>query len=47
MKNVYKGDIVNDEKCDSVTEYKNWKFNELTEKEMERPNLAEYTVVSN
>lgn len=47
LKNVYKGAIVNDEKCDSVTEYKNWKFNELTEEEMERPNLAEYTVVNN
>lgn len=47
LKGVYKGAIVNDEKCDSITEYKDWKFNELTDEEMERPNLEEYEVTEN
>ena len=47
LKGVYKGAIVNDEKCDSITEYKDWKFNELTDEEMERPNLEGYEVTEN
>lgn len=47
LKGVYKGAIVNDEKCDSITEYKDWKFDELTDEEMERPDLEGYEVTEN
>lgn len=44
QKEVYKGAIVNDEKCDTITEYKDWKFDELTDEDMARPDLTGYTV---
>ena len=39
--------IENGEKYDSITEWKNVKFNELTEEDMSRPNLMGYTVNEN
>lgn len=44
QKDVYKGAIVNNEKCDTITEYSNWKFNELTDEYMAKPDLTGYTV---
>lgn len=44
QKDVYKGAIVNNEKCDTISEYSNWKFNELTDEYMAKPDLTGYTV---
>ena len=35
------------QKEDYVTEYSNWKFNELTDEDMSRPNLMGYEVKTN
>lgn len=35
------------QKEDYVTEYSNWKFNELTDEDMSRPNLMGYEVITN
>lgn len=47
LKDIYKGAIVNGEKCDTITEYKNWQFDKLTEEDVERPDLTDYEVINN
>lgn len=37
--------IVDGKEYDSITEYKNWQFDKLTDEDMARPDLTGYTVV--
>ena len=39
--------VTNEEKVDSVSEFKDWKFNELTDIDITRPNLIGYEVTNN
>ena len=39
--------VTNEKKVDSVSEFKDWKFNELTDIDITRPNLIGYEVTNN
>ena len=47
LKEVQKNVKIDDKKCESITEYDNWSFEELSEEEMDKPDLSGYTIVNN
>lgn len=47
LKEVQKNVKIDDKKCESITEYDNWSFEELSEEEMDNPDLSGYTIVNN
>lgn len=47
VKEVQKNVKIDDKKCESITEYDNWSFEELSEEEMDKPDLSGYTIVNN
>lgn len=39
--------VIDGKNYDCITDFKNWKFDELTDEDMERPDLTDYEVKSN
>ena len=44
LKDINGKQIIEGKEYDNIIEYKNWKFNELTDEEMSKPDLTEYEV---
>lgn len=47
LKDIDKDVKVDGKKSKTITEYSNWKFDELTDEEMQKPDLTGYTIVNN
>lgn len=47
LKEVQKNVKIDGKECESITEYSNWSFEELSDEEMDKPDLTGYTIVNN